>query len=184
LCHEEGCETNYMKNPCARHVRGLCCPGHGHTLSPATCWYPYSLLALSAPLSIVSLHCLAPLSPLSHPCHCYLPLSLPPLSLSIPVGGDMAVSTCSTLWVNAHSGGGQVLGHCHFCCLLPTLSLTTHPPCKLGLVAVVVSGLWQWCGVVLSLVPFHLWSTPWAVACEAGGSWLVILVSRHYPMPL
>ena len=129
------------------------------------------------------LHCLTPVIVIS-PCHCCLPLSLSPPSLSIPIGGDMAVSTCSTLWVNAHSGGGQVLGHCHFCCLLPTLSLTTHPPCKLGLVAVVVSGLWQWCGVVLSLVPFHLWSTPWAVACEAGGSWLVILVSRHYPMPL
>jgi len=136
--------------------------------------------------------------PFISPCQHCLPLSLPPLSLSIPVGGDMAVSTHSTLWVNAHSGGGQVLGHHHSCCLLPMLSLTTHLPCKLGPAVVVVlppSPLViiippnpphkQWLvAVLLPLVPFHPWSTPWAVPCEAGGSWWVILVSEHYQTPL
>jgi hypothetical protein len=64
-------------------------------------------LASSAPLTVIS------------PCCCYLPVLLSSLcrshllSLSIPIGRDVAVSTRFTLRANAHSGGAQVLGHCH-----------------------------------------------------------------------
>jgi hypothetical protein len=67
------------------------------------------------------------------------PVTLP-LSLSIPVGGDVAVSTRSALRANARSGGGRVLGRRHRRHLPPS-SLTTRPPRKLGLAAVVVSPL-------------------------------------------
>jgi hypothetical protein len=73
----------------------------------------------SAPLTVVSLHCLPPV--VSPCCRCL------PLLLSIPIGGDVAVSTHSALQANACSGGGQMLGCCH-CCHLPPSSLTTHPP--------------------------------------------------------
>ena len=109
-------------------MRGLCCPGYGHTLSLATCWYPYSLLPSSAPLFVICLHRLPPsplsafvvspfisvISPLSSPLVIVVsPCHSPPLSLSIPVGGDVAVSTRSALQANARSGGGRVLGHHH-----------------------------------------------------------------------
>jgi hypothetical protein len=98
--------------------------------------------SLSAPLAVVSLRCLPLSSPSSPPCRIPLsslsPLSLSPLSLSIPVGGDVAVSTRSALRANARSGGGRVLGRRHRRHLPPS-SLTTRPPRKLGLAAVVVS---------------------------------------------
>jgi hypothetical protein len=50
--------------------------------------YFYSILALSAPLVIVSL-----------------------LLLFIPVSSNVAVSACSTLQANTHSGRGQMLDH-------------------------------------------------------------------------
>ena len=90
------------------------------------------------------------------------------MSLSISVGGDVAVSTRSTLRANVHSGGGQVLGHHHHC--LPPLSLTTPPPCQLGLTVVVALPHPPW------LSSFCPLSTSRAVACEIGGRWCVV----HY----
>jgi hypothetical protein len=122
-------------------------PQYGRTLSPAACWYPYGLLAPSAPLIVCPprrhLPSMSPpfisfISSLSYPLVVVVsPCHSPPLSLSIPVGGDVAVSTRSTLQVNARSGGGRVLGRRHRR-HLPPLSLTTCPPHKLGLAAVVV----------------------------------------------
>jgi hypothetical protein len=92
---------------------------------------------LSSPFDVSPFHLLHLLPVVSPCCRC-LPLSLSPLSLSIPIGGDVAVSTRSALRANARSGGGWVLGRCHRRHLPPS-SLTTHPPRKLGLTAVVVS---------------------------------------------
>ena len=153
-----------------------------HHLSPSL----LSAFIVSPFISIIS----PVIFPVISPCYRCLPLSLSPLSLSIPMGGDVAVSTCSALRVNAHSGGGQVLG-CHHRCLLPPLSLTTHPPCKLGLTAVVVSPCpWLEVGGVLSVTvmgPWSWWScTPIAppVHRTSSGSWqwlcvLVLLVPFH-----
>jgi len=123
-------------NPLCKVCEGVMLPQAWPYTVPSHLLVPLQSTCVICPLC----HHLPSLShPFVSPCCCCLPLSLSPPLLSIPVGGDVAVSTCSTLWVNAHSGGGWVLGHCHSCCLLPMSSLTTCPPCKLGLPAVVVS---------------------------------------------
>jgi hypothetical protein len=110
-------------------LRSTCtvCPPHRLPPSP------------SSPFDVSPFHLLH-LLPVVSPCRRCLPLSLSPLSLSIPVGGDVAVSTRSALRANARSGGGRVLGRRHRRHLPPS-SLTTRPPRKLGLAAVVVSPL-------------------------------------------
>jgi hypothetical protein len=86
-----------------------------------------------------------------------------------PMGGDVAISTHSTLRVNAHSGGGRVLGHRH------------SPPVHC---ASRGSQRCWWCHphlprsssspLPLSLDRLHLWSTLRAVACRCGGRcWVV-----------
>jgi hypothetical protein len=86
-----------------------------------------------------------------------------------PMGGDVAISTHSTLRVNARSGGGQVLGCCH------------SPPVHCA------SRGSQWCWwcyphlpqLLLSPLPssldrLHPWSTLRAVARRRGGRCWVI----------
>jgi hypothetical protein len=110
-------------------------------------------LASSAPLAVISL------------CRCCLPLSL-----SIPVRGDVAVSTRFTPQANARSGGARVLGHHHSPHHSPRHS-PRYPPPPCRCLSPPVSQ--RWCHPASSS-PFHPPSTPRAVAREAGGRWSIV----------
>jgi hypothetical protein len=132
--------------------------------SPSSPFVVSSAPSPSSPFVVLPLHlrCLAPVIDVS-PCCCCLALSLSPSSLSIPIGGDVTDSTRSTLRVKTRSGGGRVLGRRHSYRLLPTSSLTTCPPRKLGLAA--VGGI-----APVPLAHDHSTrSTPRAVARGGGG---------------
>ena len=105
---------------------------------------------------------------------CLPSVVLPPLSLPIPIGGDVAVSTCFTLQVNACSGGGQVLGCHHSSNLLPPLSLTTGLPYRLTAVEVSHPSP---CIVVTIPPTIHPTSRLEVGGVVCGGSWWAVLLS-------
>jgi hypothetical protein len=168
-------------------IKTLAQGARGGNAAPGMALHSPQPLAPSAPLVVVPPHRRVPPSPssdfvVSPPCH--LPLLLTPLSLSISVGGDVAVSTRSALRANASSGGGRVLGRRHrrlsphihptswgsqrwWCRPVPLgrrRHSTHHPPHEQllvrleagGVLSVIVVGPWSWSGlVVLYSHTFH-----------------------------
>jgi hypothetical protein len=138
---------------------------------------------------------------------------LPPVVMSPcrihPMGGDVAISTCSILQANARSGGGRVLGRCHsppihrasrgsqrcWWCHphLPQLSSSPlpssldrlHPRSTLRAVARRRGGrCWviHHCRGVLGL--FLLLVGPWCLFSSGAGDRGAVIVSALAPSPL
>ena len=126
-------------------------------------------------------------SPSHHCSRCVHHLYPPPpllLSLSIPVGGDMPVSTHSTLWANAHSDGKWVLGPHHPLHLLPAISHCRStqlslflPPHKqflmrLGHAAIIVVMGWKHPDP-----PYE----QWLIGLEAGAGLFIPIMGPLFP---